>query len=148
MGLPCVSSAHKSHIEDTLKQALCQLHNTRPQRTESLDSLYQRIHSQDSTLSYMVELGETTNVNLSASGIAFHVDDVLDTEQTLLLRMTLKSSNTHLLVSGSIVSTLQEDKQQLIRLNFINLDSNNQDLLMRHLFQLQSQYIKQRRTYR
>lgn len=89
---------------------------------------------------------ERVEVNLSACGIAFASREVLPKHAKMLLNIQLKPSNTQLVLIGRIVGVdaIDGEKPYLIRTEFENLSETQQELLIQHLFLLQSRHLKQR----
>lgn len=90
--------------------------------------------------------GERVEVNLSACGIAFASREALPKHAKILLNIQLKPSNAQLALIGRIVGVdaIDGDKPYLIRTEFENLSETQQELLIQHLFLLQSRHLKQR----
>ena len=90
--------------------------------------------------------GELKSINLSACGIAFHSDEDLIQDQSILLQLKLKPSNVSIVTTGKVIDTGAGNGKNIIRIDFQNLGENNQDLLMQHLFHVQSRVLKKQRA--
>jgi hypothetical protein len=90
--------------------------------------------------------GELKSINLSACGIAFHTDEDIEQDQNILLQLKLKPSNVAIVTAGKVISTCSEQGKNIIRVDFQQLTENYQDLLMQHLFQVQSRALKKQRS--
>lgn len=94
------------------------------------------------------ELTETeirTRVNLSACGMAFHTTEPLSESDNLRLQMQLKPSNVPVTLMGTIVGvehTGDPDAPYLVRVDFEGLREAEQEILIHHLFQLQSRRLQ------
>ena len=87
-------------------------------------------------------------VNLSACGIAFYSDENLQDETHMLLNLQLKPSNATLSLAGNIVASEEvnhEYGRYQVRVNFDGLKEAEQEMLIQHLFQLQSRTLRQQR---
>src|SRR5690606_11731488 len=88
-------------------------------------------------------------VNLSACGIAFYTDEPLQAERFMLLNMQLKPSNASLSLAGDIVSVKEVNHDRgryQVRVNFDSMKEADQDMLIQHLFNLQSLTRRQQRA--
>lgn len=97
------------------------------------------------------ELSQTevrTRVNLSACGMAFHSTEPLSESDNLRLQMQLKPSNIPITLMGTIVGvehTADPDAPYLVRVDFEGLREAEQEILIHHLFQLQSRRLRSER---
>ncbi|MEK9712561.1 MAG: PilZ domain-containing protein [Thalassolituus sp.] len=86
-----------------------------------------------------------TRVNLSACGMAFHTREPLSENDNLRLQMQLKPSNVPVTLMGTVVgieNTGDANSPYLVRINFEGLREAEQEILIHHLFQLQSRQLK------
>lgn len=86
-----------------------------------------------------------TRVNLSACGMSFRTGEPLAEHDNLRLQMQLKPSNVPVTLMGSIVGVEQVDDSEapyLVRVNFDGLREAEQEILIHHLFQLQSRRLQ------
>lgn len=135
-------------IETELGITISQLKSQQPQLAKICELLNQKINlaiaSSNKTQGF-VDDGELKPINLSACGIAFHSDEALSCDQSILLQMKLKPSNVAIITTGKVISTGKSNGKNVIRVDFHDLSANNQDLLMQHLFQVQSRELKKQR---
>jgi hypothetical protein len=89
--------------------------------------------------------GELKPINLSACGIAFHTDQNIPINEHLLLQLKLRPSNLAIVTTGKVIDVGLAEDTNLIRIDFQDLDDSNQDLLIQHLFQVQSRELKKQR---
>lgn len=88
-------------------------------------------------------------VNLSACGMAFFSDTDLRGQTHLLLNLQLKPSNATLSLAGDIVAIdeVSHDYGRFqVRVNFNDLKEAEQEMLIQHLFQLQTRNLRQQRS--
>ncbi len=86
-----------------------------------------------------------TRVNLSACGMSFCTNEHLETGDNLRLQLQLQPSNVPVTLLGTIVGVEASDKAEaphLVRVNFEGLREAEQEILIHHLFQLQTQNLR------
>ncbi|MAR00249.1 MAG: hypothetical protein CMI00_06885 [Oceanospirillaceae bacterium] len=86
-----------------------------------------------------------TRVNLSACGMSFQTSEHLETGENLRLQMQLQPSNVPVTLLGTIVGIETTDDPaapHLIRVDFEGLREAEQEILIHHLFQLQTQNLR------
>lgn len=86
-----------------------------------------------------------TRINLSACGMSFQSDKPYKRGEFILLSMILKPSNTPVSLAGQVVAVDMVEhskKPYKVRLNFPDIQEAEQELLIQHLFQLQSKQLK------
>jgi hypothetical protein len=136
-------------LETEIGIALSKLKSTHPQLAKIGELLNQKINlalnSNPQTQGF-VDDGELKPINLSACGIAFHTDENIELNQNILLQLKLKPSNVAIVTAGKVVSTNSEQGKNMVRIDFQQLNENYQDLLMQHLFQVQSRVLKKQRS--
>jgi hypothetical protein len=136
-------------LETEIGIALSKLKSTHPQLAKIGELLNQKINlalnSNPQTQGF-VDDGELKPINLSACGIAFHTDESIEKNQSILLQLKLKPSNVAIVTAGKVISTSSEEGKNMIRVDFQQLNQNYQDLLMQHLFQVQSRALKKKRS--
>lgn len=91
-------------------------------------------------------------VNVSACGVAFANEEVLEKDQLLQLDIILQPADLHLVVIAQVVDCVPLDEDQVIgdlncfvRLNFTEISSYDQELLIQHVVKRQSEILKQKR---
>ncbi|MGK0249564.1 MAG: hypothetical protein ACI910_002319 [Oleispira sp.] len=89
--------------------------------------------------------GELKPINLSACGIAFHTDQYIPKNAHILLQLKLKPSNLAIVTTGNVVGVGLDKGKHFVRVEFQDLSHSNQDLLIQHLFQVQSRALKKQR---
>ena len=92
-------------------------------------------------------------VNISACGIAFPCDSALKKNDYVQLDLQLLPSQLQLVVLAKVVdcNKLPEDQMvdgqtHFLRLNFDEIGSNDQEMLIQHIVKRQSSQLKQQRT--
>ncbi len=111
-----------------------------------------------STLGISEELVErmafrARHVNLSACGIGFDSDTAYETGQRVRLEMRLQPNNLHLVVLAKVVACerLVDGRDGLdynLRLNFTDMSSADQELLIQHIVRRQGQQLQELREQR
>lgn len=135
-------------LEAELGMTLANLKSQQPQLAKICELLNQKINIAMNTHSKtqgFVDEGELKPINLSACGIAFHTNEEMQTDQNILLQMKLKPSNVSIVTTGKVVDNGLSNNKNIVRVDFQDLGENNQDLLMQHLFQVQSRELKKQR---
>lgn len=91
-------------------------------------------------------------VNVSACGIAFANEEVLEQGQLLQLDIILQPSDLHIAVIAQVIECVHLDEKQaagelscFMRLNFTEINSYDQELLIQHVVKRQSEILKQKR---
>lgn len=107
---------------------------------------YQQIHESVPIIPTNITKQEAlTGINLSACGMSFQSDKQYNANDLLLLTMVLKPSNTQISLAGQVIEsekTEHQDKPFKIRINFPDIQESEQELLIQHLFQLQTKKLK------
>ena len=144
------SAAELAKLENEIGVALSHLKSQSPQGGKLLELLNQKINlvSRNEVAALQLdEEGQLQRVNLSACGIAFHTEQSVASNQQLLIQLKLKPSNITLTMSGRVVdSQARENGSSLLRVEFNELDSSNQDLLVQHMFQVQSRELQKKNS--
>jgi len=141
-------SENFAKIESEIGIALSNLKSQQPQLAKICELLNQKINltmSNNPSGHAFVDNGELKPINLSACGIAFQSDEDLSQNQSILLQLKLKPSNVSIVTTGKVVDTGTENNKNIVRVDFQNLGENNQDLLIQHLFHVQSRELKKQR---
>lgn len=136
-------------IETELGITISQLKSQQPQLAKICELLNQKINlaiGNTNKTQGFVDDGELKPINLSACGIAFHCDEALSNNQSILLQMKLKPSNVAIITTGKVISSDIAEGKNTVRVDFHDLSDSNQDLLMQHLFQVQSRELKKQRN--
>ena len=99
------------------------------------------------TISYSLK-----NVNVSACGMAFANEECLEKGQQLHLDIVLYPAELHVVAMAEVLScTLWEsddtesENHWFVRLNFTEINSSDQELLIQHIVKRQSAILTQRR---
>jgi hypothetical protein len=136
-------------LETELGMTLANLKSQQPQLAKICELLNQKINIAMSTHSKthgFIDNGELKPINLSACGIAFHTNEDIQTDQNILLQLKLKPSNVSIVTTGKVIDNGLSNGKNIVRVDFQDLGENNQDLLMQHLFQVQSRELKKQRN--
>lgn len=89
-------------------------------------------------------------VNLSASGISFDAKEPLEEGSLLEIKLLLLPDYVGMLIFGEVVAcehrpAHEPDARCCTRVNFTHLREEDQDVLIRHVLQRQSEYLRKRR---
>lgn len=89
-------------------------------------------------------------VNLSASGISFDAAEPLEVGSLLEIKLLLLPDYVGMLIFGEVIACEERpehDRQQgcCTRVNFVHLREEDRDVLIRHVLQRQSEYLRKRR---
>lgn len=91
-------------------------------------------------------------VNVSACGVAFACDEALEKSDKVQLDLFLQPGDLHVVALGEVVDCEpledgEEDRDNrfFLRLNFLDLNANDQELLIQHVVRRQSKILKEQR---
>ncbi len=135
-------------LETELSLTMANLKSQQPQLAKICELLNQKINlamSHNSKAQGFVDDGQLKPINLSACGVAFHTDEDIQQDENILLQLKLKPSNVSIVTTGKVISSGSTNNKNIIRVDFQNIGDSNQDLLMQHLFQVQSRELKKQR---
>jgi hypothetical protein len=135
-------------LEAELSMTLANLKSQQPQLAKICELLNQKINI--ATISHskthgFIDNGELKPINLSACGIAFHTDQNMPKNEHILLQLKLRPSNLSIVTTGKVISAGLVNGKKIVRVDFKDLGDSNQDLLMQHLFEVQSRELKKQR---
>jgi PilZ domain len=138
----------QAKLETEISMTLANLKSQQPQLAKICELLNQKINlviNNNSKAHGFIEDGELKPINLSACGIAFHTSEDIEQDQNMLLQLKLKPSNVSIVTTGKVVSSDLANGKNIIRVDFQDIGDSNQDLLMQHLFQVQSRELKKQK---
>ncbi len=143
-------SERLAKLETELGMGLANLKSQQPQLAKVCELLNLKLNmimnKQPKTHGF-VDDGELKPINLSACGIAFHTDEDIQQNQNILLQLKLKPSNVSIITTGKVIDIGSTNSKNIVRVDFQDLGESNQDLLMQHLFQVQSRELKKQRNH-
>ena len=92
-------------------------------------------------------------VNISASGIAFSVQEKFEPGTFIELQLLLQPSFTGILIYGKVVSCEKGDltgsnSSYSLSVDFTHINSSDQDILIRHVIKRQSKLLREKREAR
>jgi hypothetical protein len=135
-------------LEAELSMSLANLKSQQPQLAKVCELLNQKINiamnSQPITHG-LIDHGALKSINLSACGIAFHTDQYIPKNEHILLQIKLRPSNVAFVTTGKVIGAGLDNGQNIVRIDFEDLGDSNQDLLMQHLFEVESRELKKQR---
>jgi hypothetical protein len=135
-------------LEAELSMTLANLKSQQPQLATLFELLNQKINIAMNSLHKshdFIDNGKLKPINLSACGMAFHTDEKIPKNEHLLLQLKLRPSNLAIVTTGKVIDIGLAKGKNLVRVDFQNLGDSNQDLLIQHLFQVQSRELKKQR---
>jgi len=127
---------HRLQAQEPAVAGICDLLNRK------LNLLHSHTPDQDRDLT---RAEARTRVNLSACGMSFQTAEPLAAHDNLKLQMQLKPSNVPVTLMGKIVAVENsgdEKASYLVRVDFSGLREAEQEILIHHLFQLQSRRLQ------
>ncbi len=95
---------------------------------------------------------QTRNVNLSASGVAFEGDELLNVGTVLELKMVLSSLTAVVVTHAKVVYCKQNPEHShdshpfLIAVDFVNLQESERELINSHIIRKQIQQIREHKV--
>lgn len=142
-------------LEDEIGTLVHQLRTSHPALGQLMELFNRKINLLHGHTGTHPELSLTSTearvrVNLSACGMAFHTDSDLSNQTHLLFNLQLKPSNANLALAGNIVGIEKCDSSEspyLVRVNFEDLKESEQELLIQHLFHLQSRTLRDKHNH-
>ncbi len=82
-------------------------------------------------------------VNISACGMAFTVDDDLPLETLLMVDLVLIPGNINIFTYGKVVASERvENGEQYVRMDFFGMSPTDQELLIQHIVRRQGYLIR------
>lgn len=148
---------YASHFDNRIQTLLesCKLQT--PIASELLDLLNKKlnfvIQQMDVDAELMHKIAYTLRqVNVSACGIAFATEEMLEPGQLLKLDIMLQPTELHVVALAEVVESsvigledIEGNSSCFVRLNFTEINSNDQELLIQHMVKKQSAQLKLRR---
>ncbi|ODS24377.1 hypothetical protein AB835_04235 [Candidatus Endobugula sertula] len=132
-----------------IQEALDGLQTRDPQAATAIGQLNQKVDAMLMMLeldSLMVQQvpQRIAQASISASGIAFPVDEELVSETKLSLDLILKPSSQHINAIGKVVSceSLNESLQYYLRVEFIEMSNKDREILIQHIVQRQGALLR------
>lgn len=138
-------------IESQLQLLLRHLPTQAHKFSELLQLINQKLNLIEQKLNPLQPAFSEQLVNLSGCGVAFEVKESLAIGQVLQLEMLLAPYESPIAISAEVISCAYEPEapQHLtLRLEFRNLSSHVEDLLVHYILKRQSQLLKTTRVQR
>ena len=148
---------YASHFDNRIQTLLDSCKIQSPVAGELLDLMNKKlnfvIQQMDVDSELMHKIAYTLReVNVSACGMAFANEEELKKGQRLQLDISLQPSDFHLVAMAEVVDCVplsvdeaQGDCNCFVRLNFLEINPNDQELLIQHVVKRQSLQIKEQR---
>jgi c-di-GMP-binding flagellar brake protein YcgR len=155
-----VESSENSHemdalvdLENKISAALEPLRAHHPQLLEVLSLFNQKINLFFHRENQQDQFKTLDNVNLSACGIAFPIEEQLSLNQLIKLDIILYPSHIMLTLKAAVIgcealNTSDYQGEYLLRADFLDLEENDQEVLVQHVIKCQSQQLKRARESR
>lgn len=145
-------------LENQISASLETLRSVQPQVHELLELFNRKINlvlSLDDSISQpdSEQQKRSQQVNISACGIAFPSHEQLRPNDKILLDLTLFPSNVCLKLVAAVIGNellpepIGEDAY-MIRADFVDITSNEQEVLVQHIIKRQTVQLKERREAR
>jgi len=146
-----------SQMENAIATDLAIIKQSQPEIHNILDLFNQKINlafghglAQESD----EEIEQSTSacqVNLSACGIAFPVDEAVGLNQHIHVELTLYPSNSRLQLLAAVIACealdeMHDGKSWVMRADFVNLSEVDQEMLVQHVIKRQVQLLKGQRA--
>ena len=108
------------------------------------------IHQMDIDTDLMQKVAYTLKqVNVSACGMGFHCDEELKHGQKLQLDILLHPGELHIVAVAEVVACSLTDAagkdKYFVRVNYLDIDTHDQELLIQHIVKEQSNLLKKQR---
>lgn len=133
----------------TIHQLLGQLKIKQPVMAELLTAMDNKINFVIDQLALESQLlekmaHEMKSVNISASGLAFNVDEPVDTGKLVELELLLQPENLHLNLHGEVVDSLPREDEPgfYMRIKFTHVTPSDQELLIQHIVRRQGTQLR------
>ncbi|RKZ99586.1 MAG: hypothetical protein DRQ47_10795 [Gammaproteobacteria bacterium] len=142
---------HLIHIDMENSSLLHSIQDASPDVSRYLKVINSKI---DALARHMVVTGltdeiKTREVTLSAGGISFESSDPISLDRILRTQMILYPSCSGILTYGKVVrcEPIKKGKDALydIAMEYIRIHETDRDALVRHVLQLQSTYLRQKK---
>lgn len=137
-----------SRYENTIDQLLPQLSS--PVMTELFRALNNKINCVIAQLELDSRLirdvaHRIREVNISACGMAFITEELVEAGKILSLDMILRPEANHIATYGKVLDCEQIDGGYYLRLNFIALSPHDQEVLIQHIVKRQGSILREHR---
>lgn len=90
------------------------------------------------------------NTNISASGIAIEIDHSIKTGEFLEIKLLLTSCIAVIMIYGQVVyckeNTTDGGKPYLVGIDYINLNDQDREILIKHIVKRQMQQIREKKS--
>ncbi len=138
-----------ANYDVAIDNLLAQLHKTQPVVQEILSTMNKKLNcviNQLEAESRTVErlTHKVFEVNISACGLGFVVDDQLTPGSLLSLDLILHPTETHIHTHGKVVGAdpVPEQKGEYVRIAFTHLSESDQETLIQHIVQRQGTILR------
>ena len=148
---------YASHFDNRIQTLLESCKQQTPIAAELLELLNKKlnfvIQQMDVDAELMHKVAYTLRqVNVSACGIAFANEEMLKQGQLLKLDIILHPTELHVVAMANVVDCIRifseepdDDNRCFVRMNFTEINTNDQELLIQHMVKKQSEQLRVRR---
>ena len=139
-----------AELDRDISNVIGQMQSQNPTVAHLFDLFNRKVNLVNSPLSPdrkadLTQAEARTRVNLSACGMSFQTHEPFRENDNLRLQMQLKPSNVPVTLMGTVVGvehTGDAEAPYLIRIDFEGFKEAEQEILIHHLFQLQSRTLR------
>lgn len=135
-------------LDKTIAQELGELKVTDPKLATLLDTFDRKLNALINQMeidNYLVQklVHKVRQVNISACGMGFTVEENLRVEDILMVELLLVQGNVNIATYGRIISSEEVDNgEYYIRLDFFGMSASDQELLIQHIVRRQGHLIR------
>lgn len=136
-----------SRYENTISELLPQVATQSPVMAEILDTLNKKVNciiaqlELDSRLVRRIA-HRVKEVNISACGMAFVVEEDVGVDKVLTLDLVLHPDDIHIATFASVLDCTEQDKGFYLRLNFLSISPQDQEKLIQHIVKRQGSLLR------
>lgn len=139
-----------SRYENTITQLLPGV------QSESMRELFGALNNKINCIIAQLELDsrlvreiahKVREVNISACGVAFWVDEMVPAGKILSLDLILRPEGRHIATYGQVLDCEAGDQGFYLRINFMALSAMDQESLIQHIVKRQGTLLREQRQY-
>lgn len=138
-----------NNFNDVIQQSLEKIQVNDPETATAIEQLNKKVDA----LMMMLELDNlitqhachrVEEASISASGVAFPVEELLEPNTSLALDLLLRPSAKHVNAIGRVISCdhLAEDSQYYLRVEFTEMEDKDKEVLIQHIVQRQGVLLR------
>ena len=137
-----------AHYSDIINHSAITLESQDPALSQAIDALNKKLDCIISQLELKNLLSsqvphQLLEVNISACGIAFIIDEALKSGEVLALELFFKPEELHVLAKGRVVDCeMGEDGNYYLRVEFLEIPQADQERLIQYIVQRQGALLR------